>query len=472
MIDERRNYFVTKNISSIRLVVSLLALAIFMIFLQNYNDSAFAQTDDEISLYSNSSNETVPGSVVSNQSIPDSQSLSGFVAKGKINTIITVPKGKWLADGNWSLILDNGNVTSFETKMIWYNSSGSNAHTHELTGFSPIPNNIQMLPKQITIKGNTDVGANNKISWVQVPTTITINDRKIISISVDDAKTNKHFGGQPLLGIVDSFVPCSDVPGPNMELLPACSTSTSGEESFGQTNNNTLPYSGSDELPPYQGGYPTGDQFPPFEDQSGQGQGQFPPFEDQSGQGQGQGQGQFPPFEDQSGQGQGQGQGQFPPFEDQSGQGQDTQSAPEINPECIDLNIKNITASGFESDPSDYHPPSDAIDGDSSTWWSNNGKVPWVEIDLGKHQTICGVSVQWNKGDHRNYSFEIEVSQDGNDYKKVFEGKNDKGSTKPETYPLDQETEAQYIKLSITGTSSKDGWASIQEISALGLPDH
>ena len=51
---------------------------------------------------------------------------------------------------------------------------------------------------------------------------------KIISIAIDDTKTNHHFGGQSLLGIVDSFVPCSDLPGPNMELLPSCNVSTVG----------------------------------------------------------------------------------------------------------------------------------------------------------------------------------------------------------------------------------------------------
>jgi hypothetical protein len=145
-------------------------------------------------------------------------------------------------------------------------------------------------------------------------------------------------------------------------------------------------------------------------------------------------------------------------------------SGEEINPECVDLHIENITASGFESDPSDYHPPSDAIDGDSSTWWSDNGNNPSVVIELGQAQTICGISVEWNKGDERKYSFEIEVSEDGNDYEKVFEGANKKGSSEQEIYPFERETNGQFIKLTITDTSSQDGWVSIKEINLLGLP--
>src|SRR4029078_7389453 len=195
--------FRSQNITTIKVTLSLIALAISIISLQNYNNFAFSQNGGETSQFLSSNNLTKPGPDASNQSLggSQSQSLSGFVSKGKINTLISVPTGKWLASGNWSIILNNGNVTSFGSNMTWYNSSGTNAHTHELTNFKALPGGIQTLPlsgsaEQIIIKGVSDVGANNRISWFEVPTTITINDRKIISISLDDNKTNRHFGGQ------------------------------------------------------------------------------------------------------------------------------------------------------------------------------------------------------------------------------------------------------------------------------------
>jgi len=36
------------------------------------------------------------------------------VARGTINSVIMLEKNNWIADGNWSIILDNGNVTFFE----------------------------------------------------------------------------------------------------------------------------------------------------------------------------------------------------------------------------------------------------------------------------------------------------------------------------------------------------------------------
>ena len=452
MNSEVKWFFANQNLMTIKIALSLLVLVTSLILLLNYNNFAFSQLGNETALAPNSENLITSGSPVANQSVGGSQAPSGFVASGKINSVMALPNGKWLATGNWSIILNNGNITAFETKMTWYNSSGTNAHTHELINLRPAAGNIQTLPmsgpgNQIIIKGVTDVGSNNRVSWYEVPTVITINDRKILSISLDDNKTNHHFGGQPLLGIVDSFVPCSDLPGPNMELLPSCTVSPVGEQGFALTNNTLASSEGSaygGALP--EGGIPAGG-LPP---------GGFPLGDEQSAGG-GIPPGGLPPTDEQSAG------GGLPPTDEQSGGG-------EMDSRCIELKIENITANGFETDPSDYHPPTEAIDGSSSTWWSYNGKNPWVEISLHEPQSICGLSVQWNKGDERKYSFEISVSEDGNNFEKVFEGSNKKGSTEQEIYPFEGKN-GKFVKLTITSTSSKDGWASIQEINAFGFPN-
>ena len=455
------------------ITLDLLILASFLFFLQSYQ-TAFSQADNDLGLPTNADNMTmtIPDLSASNESLESSQSASGFVANGKINTVIDVPNGKWLAAGNWSIIVNTGNVTSFDTKMTWYNSSGTNAHTHELTNFKSVSDNTQAVPmnltdKQKTIEGFTDVGSNGRTSWFEVPTVITINDGKIISISVDDNKTNGHFAGQPLLGIVDSFVPCSDVPGPNMEFLPPCSLDTGGQD-YPFMVNDTSAFPPSDQFMP-EGTFPSDPSqgFPgqgfPTEDfaQGGSSQGQSESEDDdQTG-------GQSSEDDDQTG-------GQSSEDDDQTG-GQlsdDNQTETNtINPDCTELDIENATASGFESDPSDYHPPADAIDDDLTTWWSNNGNDPWIEISLVESNPVCGVAVTWNKGDERDYSFQIEISEDGNNFEKVFEGANDNESTEQEIYPFDQEVNGKYIKLTITDTSSNDGWTSIQEIDALGLTE-
>jgi hypothetical protein len=496
-------FFSSQYKSAVKMTPLLLGLTVLSIFIPNNSNFAFSQIPT-------TNNLGTPGLSTLNETVAQPQTTGGFVTNGKINSVIDVPNGKWLATGNWSMILNNGNVTEFETKMTWYNSSGTNAHTHELTNFKPALGESQILPitgvaNQIVLTGVSDVGSNNKASWFEVPTTITINDRKIISVSLDDNKTNHHFGGQPLLGIVDSFTPCSDVPGPNMELLPPCSSSQTAEQGFGiPTDNLTFaPSEGSlyggptseegvpggippggipgEGITPGEGLPPGGEGMPlggiPFGDGQTGGvppggippggipPGGLPSSDQQNGIPSG-----GMPSSDQQNNGAG-----IPPGEEQTNgdalpAGDEQNDKGGLNPQCTYLDIENITANGFETDPSDFHPPSDAIDGSSSTWWSYNGDNPWIDISLYDVQSICGVSVQWNKGNERSYAFEIEVSQDGNNYQKAFEGQNKKGSTAPETYSFPEMVNGKFVKLTVTSTSSNDGWASIQEISALGIP--
>lgn len=116
-----RMHIESQNIPARRIALTFLGLATFVVLVGGYGNFAFSQGEQLGS--APTSNETT-------LSLPDSsQAPLGFVTKGTINTLITVPNGKWLATGNWSLILNNGNVTSFETNMTWYNSTGTNAHT-------------------------------------------------------------------------------------------------------------------------------------------------------------------------------------------------------------------------------------------------------------------------------------------------------------------------------------------------------
>jgi hypothetical protein len=187
-------------------------------------------------------------------------------------------------------------------------------------------------------------------------------------------------------------------------------------------------------------------------------EGSLPPVQDGTGE-----EGSLPPVQDGTGE-----EGSLPPVQD--GTGEEGSLPPEGNTDCNELNIRDITASGFETDPSDYHPPLDAIDKDSSTWWSNKDENSWLQIDLGEINTLCGLSVEWNKGEKRQYSFLIEVSKNDIDFEEVFEGTNKFGSSSPEFYPIN-EMHGQYIKLAITGTSSEQGWVSVKEVKVSGRPN-
>jgi len=155
----------------------------------------------------------------------------GMIARGIIDSLIFTPTATWIATGNWTIGVNNGVAALVTANMTWYNDNGTASHTHEILNFKPTeaiggqqePILVQPADNSVSLRGVVDVGANHRIAWNDVQSTIDIKKGgKILSISLDDAKTNNHFGGRPIYGIVTSFIRCSDVPGPNMEMPTPC----------------------------------------------------------------------------------------------------------------------------------------------------------------------------------------------------------------------------------------------------------
>jgi hypothetical protein len=147
-------------------------------------------------------------------------------AKGTINSVIVVPQTKWIATGNWIMTVNYGNLTGFLTNMSFFDEKGTATHTHEFQNFRPNAINkiiVQGPDNTVIVRGLVDVGTNHKVVWKDVPSIINIKGGKTISIAVNDKATNSHFASQPILGVVKSFTKCSDIPGPDMVILPPCS---------------------------------------------------------------------------------------------------------------------------------------------------------------------------------------------------------------------------------------------------------
>ena len=136
------------------------------------------------------------------------QHTPGFMSSGTINSLIHAPKAQWIATGKWRMTVDNGSLRYFETNMTWFNSNGTSSHTHEFRNLNVGGKIITMQQpgNSVSLKGVMDIGTNHHIVWKNVPTTIDIHGGKTIIISVDDKATNHHFAGQPILGVVTSFV--------------------------------------------------------------------------------------------------------------------------------------------------------------------------------------------------------------------------------------------------------------------------
>jgi hypothetical protein len=169
------------------------------------------------------SNQSAPLPPQQQQKIPLNQSVisENFRANGTIDSIIYTTNGNWKATGTWTLTVSEGELTSFAADMSWKNATAH--HTHGFGNFvtDDDSDNISIDPQgNVTIGGDMDVATNGVVSWRSVPAEITIEQGKIITVSLDHEDTENHFGGhdQAIHGTVTSLKPCFVKPGANMQV--------------------------------------------------------------------------------------------------------------------------------------------------------------------------------------------------------------------------------------------------------------
>ena len=111
-----------------------------------------------------------------------------------------------------------------------------------------------------------------------------------------------------------------------------------------------------------------------------------------------------------------------------------------------------IGASGSEIE----NPPSNVVDNDLDTRWSNLGVGSWIQIDLGAQKSVCNVDIAWYRGDERQYSFVISVSSDGTTFSNMYEGTSNGKTTSSERYSFSKISAIRYLKITINGNTDVD----------------
>src|SRR2546421_129523 len=126
---------------------------------------------------------------------------------------------------------------------------------------------------------------------------------------------------------------------------------------------------------------------------------------------------------------------------------------------CQQLPIASVTASG-----NDGNLPTNVLDNNLNTRWSNLGVGSFIQADLGVQKTICSVDIAWYRGNLRVNNFVISVSSDGTSFTNVFTGKSSGTSLSAETYSIS----ARFVRVTVNG-NTENNWASITELSVDGL---
>ena len=134
-------------------------------------------------------------------------------------------------------------------------------------------------------------------------------------------------------------------------------------------------------------------------------------------------------------------------------------SATALSQDCVKTKISKVTASGNHK----AYLPSNVIDNNSQTRWVNEKKDSWIKLYLEKTQTICGIDVQWFKGDSRVYSFTVSVSNDNKKFTDVAKLKSSGNTNGIESYNL-KEVSARIVRITVTA-NTENNFASIVEIA-------
>ncbi|WP_052087764.1 glycoside hydrolase family 2 [Paenibacillus wynnii] len=110
-----------------------------------------------------------------------------------------------------------------------------------------------------------------------------------------------------------------------------------------------------------------------------------------------------------------------------------------------------------------------AVDDDEGTrWCASGGSLPqWIQVDLQKSSAIAGFQVIWESSTNV-YKYDIEVSEDGNNWQKVVDNTLNTTPNGHEETKL-VETKGRYVRLTIVDRITNGDWASLYEFKIIPL---
>ena len=123
----------------------------------------------------------------------------------------------------------------------------------------------------------------------------------------------------------------------------------------------------------------------------------------------------------------------------------------------LQLSGSSVSASGFDSPT----PPSNTLDNNLNTRWSNPGLPSFIQYNLGQSRPVCSVDIAWYSGASRTMTFTISFSTDGSTFTNPppFQSRRTTGL---ENYDF-PDVNAQYVRITVTG-NTQTNFASITEV--------
>ena len=102
------------------------------------------------------------------------------------------------------------------------------------------------------------------------------------------------------------------------------------------------------------------------------------------------------------------------------------------------------------------YPVEYATDQNPATYWAGDLLPQWLDVDLGRVETISRVWVQTYFGDKRHYHYRIEVSEDNRSWRKVAEKTDNALSTEKGDEHRFAPCKARYVRVTILSNSANN----------------
>lgn len=136
-------------------------------------------------------------------------------------------------------------------------------------------------------------------------------------------------------------------------------------------------------------------------------------------------------------------------------------------PNNKETGLEILTPTAITASSHDGNVPARLFDGDLMTRWAANGDGEWAMLDYGALHEFDAVQIAFSKGNERVTSFEIQTSEDGENWNTVLPNQQSSGKVIGlERFQFSPAVQARYVRYVGFG-NSKNKWNSVTEFAAV-----
>ena len=125
--------------------------------------------------------------------------------------------------------------------------------------------------------------------------------------------------------------------------------------------------------------------------------------------------------------------------------------------------INDIQASSWH----EGHWPDYAIDGNNKTYWSDNQDLAKLELEIAAPLELSGLSIAFENSDSLEYSFRVEISDDGEEWQRVLMATSKTGVQGLQSFEFNPVFNVGRLRIVSLGNSKND-WIKIENIRING----